>query len=533
MSAGVIIKKYTGKDGDFGTPVSSIGLKRVDTCVPSVYSSEHLQGTGMTIPADDASEAALYCIYRPDDPNCYAYSMESVFKIHLINPPDVQLSNIRIYPIGERPTDPLAARLYIGNSVSYSRPTNQKSGIAVNDIWNYSKEHPFYLTVAGLYGQYPDHRLACKKYVVEHKDCGYGNVIYLNGERQPVIPIPSYTDPDRIVEETGEPIRIEFVNNSLTSTDSMIQFFPYIDGKFDPTRPLDEKYIQIDDNSLFLIVYGNDPITGEKIDLISNDGCNGLVYKIKAEPNGDPRFNTGHIVVPARLMNTKDQSFVPTFIRPGTPLHDLYVPNDGWFTTDLNSEGRIVYTSVAESERSYYDSSLPHNGKMYEVYDVSAECDELGHFSYMVGGIRCPMLTFDLNKIYRFNNHSGAKYPLRFIENPRSPIANYVNDVVVDGVVVHKGGTNEEVIEVDPEKVLKAGKCINAYQCVSRPGMGSFVFNQQLFMCGQYNMCRVDGGIYNPLQAGETDYVYLQLEVSGNSNPGYCVPDIAIAYDEN
>ena len=86
MSAGVIIKKYTGKDGDFGTPVSSIGLKRVDTCVPSVYSSEHLQGTGMTIPADDASEAALYCIYRPDDPNCYAYSMESVFKIHLINP---------------------------------------------------------------------------------------------------------------------------------------------------------------------------------------------------------------------------------------------------------------------------------------------------------------------------------------------------------------------------------------------------------------------------------------------------------------
>ena len=63
--------------------------------------------------------------------------------------------------------------------------------------------------------------------------------------------------------------------------------------------------------------------------------------------------------------------------------------------------------------------------------------------------------------------------------------------------------------------------------------MGSFVFNQQLFMCGQYNLCRVDGGIYNPLQAGETDYVYLQLEVSGNSNPGYCVPDIAIAYDEN
>lgn len=533
MSAGVIIKKYTGKDGDFGTPVSSIGLKRVDTCVPSVYSSEQLQGTGMTVPADDASEAALYCIYRPDDPNCYAYSMESVFKIHLTNPPDVQLSNIRIYPIGERPTDPLAAKLYIGNSISYSRPTNQKSGIAVNDIWNYSKEHPFYLTVAGLYGQYPDQRLSRKKYIVEYKDCGYGNVIYLNGDRQPLIPIPSYTDPDRIVEETGEPIRIEFVNNSLNPVASMIQFLPYVDGKFDPKRTLDPKYVQVEGNSVFLIIYGKDPVTGETIDLMNNEGKFGLVYKIPGDPYGDPKFNTGHIIVPARLMNTVGQSFVPTFIRPGTPLHEIYVPNDGWFKTDFDANGDPIYTSVPEEGRPYYDPTQKYNGKPMEVYEVTAECDDLGQFCYLVGGVRRPMLTLDLNKVYRFVNHAGGQYPLRFIGNPHSPIANYINDVVVDGVVVYNGGTNEEVIEIDPEKVLKAGKCINAYQCVSRPGMGSYVFNQQLFMCGQYNMCRVDGGIYNPLQAGETDYVYLQLEVSGNSNPGYCVPDIAIAYDEN
>ena len=50
MAAGVIIRKYTGKDGSFGTLVSSLGIKRVDTCVPAVYSSERLGGK--VIPAD-------------------------------------------------------------------------------------------------------------------------------------------------------------------------------------------------------------------------------------------------------------------------------------------------------------------------------------------------------------------------------------------------------------------------------------------------------------------------------------------------
>lgn len=532
MSASVIIKKYTGRDGDFGTPVSSIGIKRVDTCVPSVYSSEQFQGSGMTIPSDDASESALYCIYRPDDPNCYAYSMESVFKLHLVNPPDVQLSNIRIYPVGERPTDLLAARLYIGNSVSYSRPTNQKSGIAVNDIWNYSKEHPFYLTVAGQYGQFPDQRLSTYRYVVEYKDCGYGNLIYLNGERQPLIPVPSYTDPNRIVEEKGGPIRIEFVNNTNAPTASMVQFIPYADGKIDLNASLPSKYIHVEGNSLYLVVYDRDPITGEVIDLMANEGKHGLVYKIPPV-NGNPNFNTGHIVVPARLMNTNAVSFVPTYVRPGSPMHELYVPNDGWFVTEDNGNNEFIYRSVPEEGRPYYDESHLFKGKPMEVYEVMAECDNLGQFSYIVGGVRRPMLTFDLNKVYRFVNRAGGSYPLRFIGNPHSPIANFVDDVVVDGVYVTNGGTDAEVIDVDPELVLKAGKCINAYQCVSRPGMGSYVYNQQLSMCGQYNLCRVDGGIYNPLQAGETDYVYLQLEVSGSSPPGYCVPDLVIAYDEN
>jgi hypothetical protein len=262
------------------------------------------------------------------------------------------------------------------------------------------------------------------------------------------------------------------------------------------------------------------------------DGRFGLIYKIPAT-DSNPNFNTGHIIVPAKLLNTKEQSFVPTFVRPGTPLHDLYVPNDGWFTTTVDNNGDYHYENVPENERPYYDPEDRYHGKPMEVYEVNAECDDMGQFSFIVGGVRRPMITLDLNKVYRFVNHSGGQFPFRFIGNPHSPIANYINDVIVDGVYVFEGGTNNEVVEVDPERVLKSGKCINAYQCVSRPGMGGFVFNQQLFMCGQYNLCRVDGGIYNPLQAGETDYVYLQLEVSGNTSPGYCVPDIAIAYDEN
>lgn len=107
MSAQVIIKKYTGKDSDFGTVVSSLGIKRVDTCVPSVYSSEKLGGK--TVPADDGSESQFYCIYRPDEPDCKAYSMECVFKLHLIKAPDTQLTNIRIYPVGKRPQSEHAA----------------------------------------------------------------------------------------------------------------------------------------------------------------------------------------------------------------------------------------------------------------------------------------------------------------------------------------------------------------------------------------------------------------------------------------
>jgi hypothetical protein len=527
MSARLLIKKYTGKDGDFGTPVSSIGLKRVDTCVPSVYSSAALENTGHTVPADDASEAGAYCVYRPDNPECYSYSMESVFKIHLIKAPDIQLSNIRLYPIGERPTSPTAAKLYIGNSISYSRPTDQKSQIALNDIWNYSKEHPFYLTVAGLYGQVPDPRLSQEQYTVEYKDCGFGNLIYINGDRQPTLTVATRTHGDEAIVYT-------FENKSGFPIENFIEFIPVSHDKptLEDAKPLGEPYVyhpaicdangqatsETDPTKICLVVL--DPSYRSEqhpdgLDLI-RDYPYGLIYKRPADEHRS-NFGTGGAIQMVYLYNGQ----------PGTygENNPAYVPTE-WHNTTIDENGNVTTNDNV-------DSPFKDSGKPTFSFDVVVENDNFGHTSYVINGVRRPMLNFDLNAVYVFHNRSGASFPMRFIGNPFSPIANFINDVVVDGVIVANGATNDETIYVDPEAVLKAGKKINAYQCVTAPELGSFVHNVPLCMCGNYNLCRVDGGIYNPLKAGETDYVYLQLEVGGNADPGYCVPDIQIEYDEN
>lgn len=121
---------------------------------------------------------------------------------------------------------------------------------------------------------------------------------------------------------------------------------------------------------------------------------------------------------------------------------------------------------------------------------------------------------------------------MRFIGNMNAPMANNIDDVITDGIVVLHGGSDIEELFVNPEKILKSGHRIGGYQCVGEPGMGNVVYNAPMCMCGNYNLCRVGGGIYNPSLAGETDYVYLQLQVSGRSDPGMAIPDLEIEYDE-
>lgn len=496
MPARVIIRKYTGKDGSFGTLVSSLGIKRTDLCVPAVYSSEQLGGK--VIPADDASEAKLYCIYRSDDPDCPAYSMECVFKLHLIEAPDVQLSNIRIYPVGDKPRGEHPVRLNIGNSVSYSKPTNTKSQIAVNNIWDYSKDHPFYLTICGLYGQAPDPALGKTEYSVEFKDCGHGNLVYLDGTRQMVVPVATRSD-------INADITITFRNHTfMRATHPNWKFLDFVDPRSGEVIPADfTELVQTEEGPLLKLIVKND--RWNLMELYPD----GLIYKIPAMQDNN-YDGTGYRVVWVNMYGNE----------PGFG-HPHYVPNR-WFKQEHDGAMHVTETPI----------QMPYD-KPVEVYDVEVKKDPTGHIAYYINGCRKPQLTFDVRCKYHFYNKSGSQFPLRFIGCGHSPMANNVDDVIVDGVVVLNGGTDNEEIMINPELVMKSGHCINGYQCVCEPGLGNIVFNKPLFLCGAYNMNRIGGGVYNPQSAGETDYVYLQIEVPADADPGYTVPQLMIEYDEN
>ena len=513
MAAQVILKKYTGLDSEFGTVVKSLGIKRVDTAVPSVYSSDKLGGK--VIPADDASEAKYYSIYRPDQPDCWNYSMECVFKVHLIKAPDIQLSNLCIYPVGEPPKDrSKAPRLMIGNSITYSKPTNAKSVKAVHDIWDYSRENPFYLTVSGLYGQVVDPSYGKTEYSVEYRDCGFGNVVYLDGERQPAVPV--------VVRSDASDITLTFKDRTFLASNSdaeqagrhLLDFADALTGKL-----IDEKYVQRihqadargDGGATRLLVK-----TAEwnLMDLYPA----GIVYKIQADREYDYE-GSGYMIY---WLNLYAQGAGWTPVCDTTMQTDVsYVPNR-WF--------RSIY-DITDGTVKEVPAKRPYD-KAVVYIDVDAKCDETGRMSFFFNGVRRPTFLFDLNKTYHFINRSGSKCPLRFIGNMHAPIANNIDDVITDGVVVLHGNTDIEEIFVNPELVLKSGHCIGAYQCVCYPDMGNVVYNHPLDMCGNYNMCRVGGGIYNPRMAGESDYVYLQLQVSGECDPGEAVPQLEIGYDE-
>lgn len=527
MPAQVAIKKYTGKDAEFGTLVSSLGIKRVDTCVPSVYSSERLGGR--TVPADDGSESQFYCIYRPDDPKCKAYSMECAFKVHLVAPPDRQLTNIRLYPTGPRPRGKHPAILRIGNSISYSRPTNTQSLIATHDIWEFDREHPFYLTVSGLYGQMPQQRLGHTHYITEYRDVGAGNVVFLDGNRQPVVPVGVYTDPRREITITFEDRT--FAANSKDHRDCLVFIDPATGkdiNKIAAERHQPPYYRTVTPGSSGCCVYHSDgPVTELYVKRTGMGGWNlmelfpsGLIYQIPPDRESDYR-GSGYVVAWMPLYYG-EPGWQSTESGDSELVETAYVPNR-WF--------KRVYTMT---DGTVKEEELPDHfkNKPVEYYDVAAGMGSDGHPVYFMNGIERPQLIFDIHKTYHFFNRTGSKFPMRFICNMFAPQACVMEDVVSAGVVVLRGNTDMEEIFVNPELILKSGCRINAYQCVCAPGLGNVVYNHPLAMCGSYNMCRVGGGIYNPLMAGETDYVYMQLEVDADTDPGSCIPNIKMEYDE-
>ncbi len=485
MAASFEIYKYCGKDCAFGNLVSSIGIKRIDSAVPAVY--------GMPVmPGDDKTDANTYCIYRPDDPKETAYSFESIFKLKLKEPPSTQLSNIRIYPAGDKPSDEKLPVLSIGCSPVYSRPTNTKSLVAVHDIWSFSKENPFYVTVGGTFGQYVSKQVPVQEYRITVHDIGFGNLIYLNEERQVTVDIVKgreYTFVDYthgLVDltffdcETGEKIEDEFVKKEL------------VGARMVTALNVTEKMVRHHPKGLRYGIPDNIDIGGfvDIIDL-SNNPTQMVEYEVGIEPVG-PRHGPMPPVPPT----------IPHFPPPGViHMH----PQPG-----------------------------PHPGPGPRPGPIPPGPIPPGpQYVYTLNGMRQPNLNFLEYNVYKFVNKYGNVAPLRFLDNPRTPIAAREEEIVIDGITVVDGGTENEVIFVNPSAAKKAGHPIMSYQSTRAIGMGGRVTNINTSMCGKYNMDTVNGGTADVNHAGETDYIYLQLSVPGDASVGQVVPDLVIEYDEN
>jgi len=442
MSATFNIYKYTGKDGTFGTPVTSIGIKRIDAAVPAVY--QQMPNPGVVVPSDDKSDANTYCVYRPDDPDAIAYSFESVFKLVLKTPPSNQLSHIRIYPETEAPADLNIPTLYIGNSVSYTKPTNTVSMIATNSIWNYTKESPFLLTVNNNYGQYVDERLAVINYNISMHDIGTGNLIYLNEDRQIDVPIVQGST-YQFIDKTNGAIVFTILdpatNLPISSSDIVV------------TTVSGERVVTLTASSALLTAY----------------------------PNG---FKYGDVI-------KTEIGYTITWI-------------------DLS-------TTPATTEE----------------YTVEVRETQAGTKAFYLNGTKSPVLNFLENRIYRFININGDTDPIRFLDNKDDVIANNEYHMVIYGITVENGGTVNEIVTIDPIAVKEAGYKILGYQSVRNTCYGNQVTNTRTGLVGNYNIKTVGAGINNPMSAGETDYVYLQLKVTGSSTVGQATPNIIIEYDES
>ena len=443
MPAQLNIYKYTGKDGCFGTPVTGVGIKRIDSVVPAVY--QDISSGGQVVPSDDTTDANTYPVYRPDDPSETAFSYESVFKLVLKSPPSNQLSHIRIYPKTDKPSDTNIPTLYIGNTVSYHRPTNTQSLIATNSIWNYTAESPFLLTVNGNVGQYVVESLSTYVYNITQHDIGFGNKMYLNNVRQIDLPIATNNTFSFIDKTNGAMVFTVFdpaTDLPITHTDITVS-----------TSGLGERIVEINATTALLLAY----------------------------PNG---------------------------FKYGT-LTDSTV---GYTITWVDLTASPILTEEYTVDLRTYD------------YD--------GNMCYFFNGERNPILNFVINKRYRFINLAGATDPLRFI-NSGSIIANNEDEIILNGITVTNGGTANEIVDVDPTLVKQYGNIILGYQSVNNIGYGNEVTNTRVAMVGNYNMNTVGAGIINPLASGETDYVYLQLKVTGNSTVGQTVPELVIEYDES
>jgi hypothetical protein len=444
MSATFVFYKYTGKDGTFGTLASSIGLKRADTAIPAVYGNGPVSpGYGISaVPGDDASDVEMYPVMAPRVEGARNYSFESIFKMVLTGAPSNQVSNVRIYP---RETSSSKVNFYIGCRNRYSIPTNTKSMFALYNLNDYSKTQPFFVTVGGQGGNYVVPPVLIEDLHVDLKDIGTGNLIYLNGCRQPSIKF-------------------------AVKADVNVRTYNFIN----PT-------------SAILSIY---------------NAANGQII-----PSGTTGF-VDHIVDGSQVISVTTSPAMLT----AYPSGFYYGTNQGYVIG-----GTISWLNLDVPVTQTIESDV--------VVDT-----QNGYTSYFINGERQPTINFDINYKYVFHNRSGSTHPLRFISQ-HATFANEWN-IVLSGVDVVNGATDSETIYVDPVKLLDSPKPVISYQSTHAENLGGLVTNNTFNYVGRYNINTVGAGPV-PTAAGETDFIYLQMEALYGVGADDYMPELVIEYDEN
>lgn len=522
MVAVLKIIKYNGNNCIFGTEVVDLGLKRIDYTVPAVYNSIDI------VPSADASDALRYPILVPTEGGP-THSFETIFKLHLKVAPDNQLSNIRIFPNIPRPSSPTAAKMYIGVSQSYTRPTNNASIVAVNDIWDYTEENPFLITIGGVSGyQISPTIFGVYQYQVTIGDTGSGNKLFLNGNKQELI---------KIIENNSSPYT--FINHvtpmyTLSIFDAATSL---------PIAPLDHP------NIVYGSTLGNQTITITPTTALKT-----------AYPMGFKYGTTEILPLPT------------TGIDMGSTI--------SWFTL-----AQVPTETLTFTVESLPDPTVGHNvfyinntkkpvldfqaGKIYVFNNISGDIDPIRFVTRGLGGDETNVITTGItvvnggtvNEVVTVDttlvNMSG-KYPRSYVSTTagHSDYGNQVKFFCSNNNGGHSSGHSQDegqahaignhtgffAGEGDSHGPFNDHHNHNGHQhghsgdshghsndWNNPHGFHTFPIDNT----GFYNMNTIGGGTSDPLNSGETDYIYLQLHVDPTTDPGDVLPELIIRYDES
>jgi hypothetical protein len=536
MPAKFQIIKYTGKSSDFGTEVSSIGLKRVDAAVPAVY------GTPV-VPGDDRSDASTYSVYRPDSVDGISYSFESIFKLKLATAPDNQLSNVRIYT---STVSEISVTITVGTGLL--EPGDRVVGVTSNAIGTVMNKTATgdIMNLNVTSGAFVNNEIittatANTATITSIETITGTNASDTDESLSPVVCIgtnQSYTIPTNIQSAVATVNLLSYT----AENPFMVPVGGIVGTEIDPDIALSVFNLTLNDIGAGNVIYVNN-VRQDELQVV---GDSDRVYTLLDQTDNSIQYAlypADAILGDAPILTTATPATVDVDLRSGVDGNlRAFIEITSTTALEVLYPNGFVYAKYDVVDFPTFDDAMETGtlsvGGVIDWVDIDGDPIEIISYevtvqdgSYYLDDVRQPSLNFELNRIYEFVNTAGDTDPIRFIDSTAAPIA--VEDVMVfDGVSVVNGGTVDEVVTVDARAVFNAGKEILCYQSTTNQSYGGKVENLQFEYTGNYNINTVGGGT-NPAAAGETDYIYLQLQVKGNDRVGNFVPDVIIEYDEN